>query len=151
MKAKFEERTCAELNEAIPQTETLNVEAQRDRAELARQGSLAERQPPAGLVELRQKLTAETEVLAGEESEGSIVRRSNHTSLQSSSIPVVEGFIGVDTEYFVSYYRVWIARHMVYYILSKKGEIFTNVIILISIGPRWAWSTISWLRWRWVG
>lgn len=106
MKAKFEERSCAELNEAIPKTETLNVEAQKERAELARQGSLAERQPPAGLLELRQKLAVDVEFLGGEESEESIVRRSNHTSLQSSSIPVVEGYIGVDSEDFVSYYLV---------------------------------------------
>ena len=56
LKAKFEERSCSEFNEAIPKTDILNIEAQKERAELARQGSLAERQPPAGLLELRQKL-----------------------------------------------------------------------------------------------
>ena len=103
MKAKFEERTCVELNEAIPKTDILNIEAQKERAELARQGSLAERQPPAGLLELRQKLQLEPGVIRGEESEESIVRRSNHTSLQSSSIPVVEGYIGGESDDFVSF------------------------------------------------
>ena len=104
LKAKFEERSCTELNEAIPKTETLNVEAQKERAELARQGSLAERQPPAGLLQLREKLATNPTafVVGGEESEESIVRRSNHTSLQSNSIPIVEGFIGADSEEIVS-------------------------------------------------
>ena len=104
LKAKFEERSCTELNEAVPKTETLNVEAQKERAELARQGSLAERQPPAGLLQLREKLATNPAafVVGGEESEESIVRRSNHTSLQSSSIPIVEGFIGADSEEIVS-------------------------------------------------
>jgi len=44
-----------ELTEAVPPTETLNVEAQRSRAELARQGSLADRNPPAGLIQVRTK------------------------------------------------------------------------------------------------
>ena len=56
LKAEFEKRTCQELTEAVPATETLNVEAQKERAELARQGSLADRQPPASLIQLRQKL-----------------------------------------------------------------------------------------------
>ena len=103
MKAKFEERSSAELNEAIPKTDILNIEAQKERAELARQGSLAERQPPAGLLELRQKLLVDPGVVRGEESEDSIVRRSNHTSLQSSSIPVVEGYVGGESDDFVSY------------------------------------------------
>ena len=102
LKAKFEERTSAEFNEAVPQTETLNVEVQKEKAELARQGSLAERQPPAGLLQLRQKLSAE-EALLGEESEESIVRRSNHTSLQSASIHIVEGVSGGEFENFVSF------------------------------------------------
>jgi len=38
--------TTEELTKAVPPTETLNVEAQRGRAELARQGSLAERNVP---------------------------------------------------------------------------------------------------------
>ena len=47
-----------ELNQAVPPTETLNSEAQKSRAELARQGSLAERNPPASLegVVKRQRL-----------------------------------------------------------------------------------------------
>lgn len=104
LKAKFEERTCAELNEAVPKTETLNVEVQKERAELARQGSLAERQPPAGLIQLRQKLADEAFLvgIGGEESEGSIVRQSNHTSLQSNSIPIVEGVSGGFEDDFVS-------------------------------------------------
>ena len=81
----------------------MNIEAQKERAELARQGSLAERQPPAGLLELRQKLLVDPGVVRGEEFEESIVRRSNHTSLQSSSIPVVEGYIGGESDDFVSY------------------------------------------------
>jgi hypothetical protein len=43
------------LNEAVPPTETLNVEAQKARAELARQGSLADRNPPAALAQVRSK------------------------------------------------------------------------------------------------
>ena len=108
MKAKFEERSCTELNEAIPKTEILNIEAQKERAELARQGSLAERQPPAGLIELRQKLVADPCMLRGDESEDSIVRRSNHTSLQSNSIPIVEGYIIGDSNDFVSYMIVFV-------------------------------------------
>ena len=56
LKAEFDRRTCQELSEAVPATETLNVDAQKERAELARQGSLADRQPPASLVQLRQRL-----------------------------------------------------------------------------------------------
>ena len=48
-------RASLELNEAVPPTETLNVEAQKARAELARQGSLADRNPPAGLALIRAK------------------------------------------------------------------------------------------------
>ena len=102
LKAKFEERSSFELNEAIPKTEILNVDAQKERAELARQGSLAERQPPVGLLELRQKLAIDSGLLRDEESEDSIVRRSNHTSLQSTSIPVVEGYVCADSDDFVS-------------------------------------------------
>ena len=56
LKAEFDRRTCAELSDAVPATETLNVDPQKERAELARQGSLADRQPPASLVQLRQRL-----------------------------------------------------------------------------------------------
>ena len=56
LKAEFDRRTCAELSEAVPATETLNVDPQKERAELARQGSLADRQPPASLLQLRQRL-----------------------------------------------------------------------------------------------
>ena len=45
------------MTQAIPPTETLNVEAAKEKAGLARQGSLAERQPPASLVQKRQQLT----------------------------------------------------------------------------------------------
>lgn len=48
-------KVSIELTEAVPPTETLNVEAQRSRAELARQGSLADRNPPAGLAQVRTK------------------------------------------------------------------------------------------------
>ena len=48
-------RVSLELTEAVPPTETLNVEAQRARAELARQGSLADRNPPAVLAQVRAK------------------------------------------------------------------------------------------------
>ena len=44
------------MTQAIPPTETLNVEAAKEKAGLARQGSLAERQPPASLVQKRQQL-----------------------------------------------------------------------------------------------
>jgi hypothetical protein len=49
-------RASLELNEAVPPTETLNVEAQKARAELARQGSLADRNPPASLAQIRGKV-----------------------------------------------------------------------------------------------
>ena len=48
-------RVSIELTEAVPPTETLNVEAQRSRAELGRQGSLADRNPPASLAQVRAK------------------------------------------------------------------------------------------------
>ena len=54
LRAEFDKRTSAELNQAVPPTETLNVEAAKEKAGLARQGSLAERQPPASLVQKRQ-------------------------------------------------------------------------------------------------
>ena len=57
MRSEFDKRTSAELTQAIPPTETLNVEAAKEKAGLARQGSLAERQPPASLVQKRQQLT----------------------------------------------------------------------------------------------
>jgi len=47
-------RTSMELTQAVPQTDILDVTAQRGRAELARQGSLADRHPPASLAARRQ-------------------------------------------------------------------------------------------------
>lgn len=55
LRAEFDKRTSAELNQAVPPTEKLNVEAAKEKAGLARQGSLAERQPPASLVQKRQQ------------------------------------------------------------------------------------------------
>ena len=46
--------SSADLNHAVPQTGILDVTAARDKAELARQGSLADRQPPASLAARRQ-------------------------------------------------------------------------------------------------
>ena len=43
-----------ELTQAVPQTDILDVKVQRGRAELARQGSLADRHPPASLAARRQ-------------------------------------------------------------------------------------------------
>ena len=54
MRVEFDKRTSAELNQAIPPTETLNVEAAKEKAGLARQGSLVDRQPPSSLVQKRQ-------------------------------------------------------------------------------------------------
>ena len=54
LKVEFEKRTSAELNQAVPPTETLNVEAAKEKAGLARQGSLVDRQPPSSLVQKRQ-------------------------------------------------------------------------------------------------
>eukprot|EP00092_Neocalanus_flemingeri_P002644 GFUD01002832.1.p1 GENE.GFUD01002832.1~~GFUD01002832.1.p1 ORF type:complete len:1969 (+),score=355.00 GFUD01002832.1:159-6065(+) len=45
----FERRTSMELTQAVPQTDILDVTAGRHRAELGRQGSLADRQLPASL------------------------------------------------------------------------------------------------------
>ena len=131
MKAKFEERSSAELNEAIPKTDILNIEAQKERAELARQGSLAERQPPAGLLELRQKLLVDPGVVRGEESEDSIVRRSNHTSLQSSSIPVVEGYVGGESDDFVSYSSYLFQQGL--FLLSERLFIFFGYSMIMFI------------------
>ncbi len=61
-----ENRVSIELTEAVPPTETLNVEAQRARADLARQGSLADRNPPAGLAQVRAKQQAAPQHLAFE-------------------------------------------------------------------------------------
>ena len=70
-RAEFDKRTSAELNQAVPPTETLNVEAAKEKAGLARQGSLAERQPPASLVQKRQLMI-------------------DATSQESSDIPMME-------------------------------------------------------------
>jgi len=45
----FERRTSMELTQAVPQTDILDVTAGRHRAELGRQGSLADRQLPASV------------------------------------------------------------------------------------------------------
>ena len=57
LRTEFEKRTSNELNQAVPPTETLNSEPAKEKAGLARQGSLAERQPPASLVQKRTQLT----------------------------------------------------------------------------------------------
>ena len=57
MRVEFDKRTSAELNQAIPPTETLNVEAAKEKAGLARQGSLVDRQPPSSLVQKRQLMS----------------------------------------------------------------------------------------------
>jgi len=49
MKQDVEKRTSMELTQAVPQTDILDVTAGRHRAELARQGSLADRQLPAAV------------------------------------------------------------------------------------------------------
>jgi len=49
-----DKRTSAELTQAVPQTEILDIAAAKGRAELARQGSLADRQLPASLAARRQ-------------------------------------------------------------------------------------------------
>ena len=59
LRAKFDERTSNELTQAVPPTETLNSDPAKERAGLARQGSLAERQPPAALVQKRQQMNNE--------------------------------------------------------------------------------------------
>ncbi len=46
--------SAADLNHAVPVTNILDVTAARDRAELARQGSLAERSLPSSLAAHRQ-------------------------------------------------------------------------------------------------
>jgi len=47
------EEAKEELSRAVPPTETLNTEVQRGRAELARQGSLAERNAPLSVAARR--------------------------------------------------------------------------------------------------
>ena len=56
LRAEFDKRTSNELTQAVPPTETLNSDPAKERAGLARQGSLAERQPPAALVQKRQQM-----------------------------------------------------------------------------------------------
>ena len=56
LKVEFDKRTSYELTQAVPPTETLNSDPAKERAGLARQGSLAERQPPAALVQKRQQM-----------------------------------------------------------------------------------------------
>ena len=56
LKVEFDKRTSNELTQAVPPTETLNSDPAKERAGLARQGSLAERQPPAALVQKRQQM-----------------------------------------------------------------------------------------------
>ena len=56
LKVEFDKRTSNELTQAVPPTETLNSDPAKERAGLARQGSLAERQPPAALVQKRQQI-----------------------------------------------------------------------------------------------
>ena len=80
LRAEFDKRTSAELNQAVPPTETLNVEAAKDKAGLARQGSLAERQPPASLVQKRQLLM------------------NNETNQGSSDIPMMEDEVSTYTQ-----------------------------------------------------
>ena len=48
----------------MPPTDVLNNEAAKERAGLARQGSLAERQPPASLVAKRQQMNNGTASMA---------------------------------------------------------------------------------------
>ena len=73
LRAEFDKRTSAELTQAVPPTETLNSEAAKEKAGLARQGSLAERQPPASLVLKRQQMQYQAQ-----------------TSEVNSDVPVVE-------------------------------------------------------------
>ena len=56
LKVEFDKRTSNELTQAVPPTETLNSDPAKERAGLARQGSLAERQPPAALIQKRQQI-----------------------------------------------------------------------------------------------
>ena len=62
-------RHSLELTEAIPPTEVLNVEAQKSKVELVRQGSLAERNLPSSYslssVTRKAANAAETETAAG--------------------------------------------------------------------------------------
>ena len=60
LKVEFDKRTSNELTQAVPPTETLNSDPAKERAGLARQGSLAERQPPAALVQKRQQIKEAT-------------------------------------------------------------------------------------------
>jgi hypothetical protein len=49
LEADLETKTSLELSQAVPPTEVLNSDAQKGRAELARQGSLADRSLPTHL------------------------------------------------------------------------------------------------------
>ncbi len=51
----LDQRATLELSRAVPPTDTLNTEAQKQRAELARQGSLAERSLPNSLAARKAK------------------------------------------------------------------------------------------------
>merc|ERR1719220_1334531 len=69
-------RTSMELTQAVPQTDILDVTAQRGRAELARQGSLADRHPPASLAARRQNSNPSDPGAGGSGGSGCVSRES---------------------------------------------------------------------------
>ncbi|XP_040572350.1 protein lap4 isoform X4 [Lepeophtheirus salmonis] len=71
LKTEVDRRASAELTEAIPPTQILNVDSQKDRAELARQGSLADRSLPAGIQIKRQSSGGDTGMSSSAESTSS--------------------------------------------------------------------------------
>jgi len=70
-------RTSMELTQAVPQTDILDVTAQRGRAELARQGSLADRHPPASLAARRQNSNPSDPGAGGSGGSGCVSRESD--------------------------------------------------------------------------
>merc|ERR1719319_1485000 len=73
-------RTSMELTQAVPQTDILDVKVQRGRAELARQGSLADRHPPASLAARRQNSNPSDPGANGSGGSGGVSRDSEAES-----------------------------------------------------------------------
>ena len=97
MRVEFDKRTSAELNQAIPPTETLNVEAAKEKAGLARQGSLVDRQPPSSLVQKRQILA------------------NNGSDIPMMEDDVSKGFLSMKILYCLTFY--------ILYVISKVSQI----------------------------
>lgn len=87
----MDSRSSLEFNQAIPPTEILNSEAQKGKAGLARQGSLAERQLPSTVALAKRQsqslnTTRTSEGGAATEEEQEEEEEEGHSSAESVSI-----------------------------------------------------------------